>query len=43
MFLAYERSLQPGLVGAGLIVAVAGLVEACWITLQQRFLFDSAH
>jgi hypothetical protein len=26
MLLSYERSLQPGLVGAGLIVPVAGLV-----------------
>jgi hypothetical protein len=26
MLLSYERSLQPGLVGAGLVVPVAGLV-----------------
>jgi hypothetical protein len=26
MFLSYERSLQPDLVGAGIIVAIAGLV-----------------
>jgi hypothetical protein len=28
MLLSYERSLQPGLVGAGLIVPDAGLVGA---------------
>jgi hypothetical protein len=28
MFLSYERSLQLGLVGAGLVVPVAGLVES---------------
>jgi hypothetical protein len=26
MFLSYERSLQPDLVGAGIIVPIAGLV-----------------
>jgi integrase/recombinase XerD len=30
MLRPYERSLQPGLVGAGRIVPVAGLAEAAW-------------
>jgi hypothetical protein len=48
MFLSYERSLQPDLVGAGIIVPIAGLVgsrdletkEGAWTgaeELKRRF------
>jgi hypothetical protein len=40
MFLPYERSLQPGLIGAGLIDPVAGLRAMCccptWTIIMAR-------
>jgi hypothetical protein len=43
MLLSYERSLQPGLVGAGLIVPVAGLIEAEILILRHQLNIQRCH
>jgi hypothetical protein len=43
MFLPYERSLQPGLVGAGVIVPVAGLIEAEILILRHQLNIQRRH
>jgi hypothetical protein len=43
MFLSYERSLQPGLVGAGLIVPVAGLVGTEILILRHQLNIQRRH